>query len=330
MIIKKFYLKNNEEVLKILGAQDIYLKELEKEYKVSIFVKHNVENESATLIIKGKLRNVDKTINTFEYMLKKYYETLLKPKTQSPDPVRVNSDKSREISNEAKSEIKKPAENFIYITEFGNSIKPKTNNQQKYIRTMLGNDIVIAIGPAGTGKTFLAATVALKLLKEKKIRKIVVTRPIVESGERLGFLPGDIDDKVNPYLKPVYDTFYNLLGPEKFQIYKEEEIIETLPLAYMRGRTLENSFIILDEAQNTTTSQMKMFLTRMGSSSKIVITGDITQIDIKEKETSGLITSMKILKEIKDIKIIKLDVSDIVRHPLVVKIVKAYEKWETK
>lgn len=315
MITKKFYLKNNDEVIKILGPQDIYLKEMEREFKVSIFVNHNKENESASLTIKGKQRNVDKTVNMLEYMLKKYYEKILKP---------------AEAEEQKREEEEKLDKNSIYKTEFGEIIKAKTENQKNYIKTILENDIVISIGPAGTGKTFLASTVALKLLKEKKIRKIVVTRPIVESGERLGFLPGDIDDKVNPYLRPVYDTFYNLLGPEKFQIYKEEEIIETVPLAYMRGRTLENSFIILDEAQNTTTAQMKMFLTRMGNNSKIVITGDITQIDIKEKEISGLITSMEILKEIKEIKVIKLDTSDIVRHPLVAKIVNAYEKWEER
>lgn len=316
MITKKFYLKNNDEVIKILGPQDIYLKEMEKEFKVSIFVNHNKENESASLTIKGKQRNVDKTVNMLEYMLKKYYEKILKP---------AEAEEQKRQEEEEKLD-----KNSIYKTEFGEIIKAKTENQKNYIKTILENDIVISIGPAGTGKTFLASTVALKLLKEKKIRKIVVTRPIVESGERLGFLPGDIDDKVNPYLRPVYDTFYNLLGPEKFQIYKEEEIIETVPLAYMRGRTLENSFIILDEAQNTTTAQMKMFLTRMGNNSKIVITGDITQIDIKEKEISGLITSMEILKEIKEIKIVKLDTSDIVRHPLVAKIVNAYEKWEER
>ncbi|HPO95449.1 MAG TPA: PhoH family protein [Elusimicrobiales bacterium] len=316
MITKKFYLKNNDEVIKILGPQDIYLKEMEKEFKVSIFVNHNKENESASLTIKGKQRNVDKTVNMLEYMLKKYYEKILKP--------------AEDQEQKRQEEEEKLDKNSIYRTEFGEIIKAKTENQKNYIKTILENDIVISIGPAGTGKTFLASTVALKLLKEKKIRKIVVTRPIVESGERLGFLPGDIDDKVNPYLRPVYDTFYNLLGPEKFQIYKEEEIIETVPLAYMRGRTLENSFIILDEAQNTTTAQMKMFLTRMGNNSKIVITGDITQIDIKEKEISGLITSMEILKEIKEIKVVKLDTSDIVRHPLVAKIVTAYEKWEER
>lgn len=315
MITKKFYLKNNEEVLKILGPQDIYLRELEKEFKVSIFVNHNRENESATLAIKGKERSVDKTVNALEYLLKKYYENILKPV--------LKEDTNKEIEEKFDKDL-------IYRTEFGEMIKARTENQKNYIKTMLENDIVISIGPAGTGKTFLASTVALKLLKEKRIRKIVVTRPIVESGERLGFLPGDIDDKVNPYLRPVYDTFYNLLGPEKFQIYKEEEIIETVPLAYMRGRTLENSFIILDEAQNTTTSQMKMFLTRMGNNSKIVITGDITQIDIKEKEISGLITSIEILKDIKEIKLIQLDTSDIVRHPLVAKIVNAYQKWEER
>ncbi len=311
MITKKFILKNNEEALQILGPQDIYLRELEKEYRVSIFVTHS-ENESITLTIKGKARSVDKTINMLNYMLKKYYDC---------------RNIGKELSEENLDELESNEKGILYKTDYGEVIKPKTKNQEIYVKTIIENDIVIAVGPAGTGKTFLAATVALKFLNEKKIKKIVVTRPIVESGEKLGFLPGDIDDKVNPYLKPVYDTFYNLLGPERFHIYKEEEIIETVPLAYMRGRTLENAFIILDEAQNTTTSQMKMFLTRMGNNSKIVITGDLTQIDIKET-TSGLLTSLEILKGIKEIKVIKLEKSDIVRHPLVSKIIEAYEKWE--
>ncbi|MCX7641924.1 MAG: PhoH family protein [Elusimicrobiales bacterium] len=316
MITKKIKLSDTEQALYVLGPQDVYLREMEKEFKVSINIVHDEADSGLILIIKGKTRNVDKTINRINQIISKYIE--IKKISFFKEYDKENSiDMALENEND-----------IIYKTDFGEIIKPKTENQRHYIKTIYTNDIIIAIGPAGTGKTFLATAVALKLLKEKIVKKIVVTRPIVESGERLGFLPGDIDEKVNPYLKPVYDNFYNLLGPEKFQIYREEDIIETLPLAYMRGRTLENSFIILDEAQNTTTLQMKMFLTRMGMNSKIVITGDITQIDLKEKHSSGLLTSLEILKSIEEIKIIRFDNSDIVRHPLVSKIIDAYEEWE--
>ncbi|MGC9070705.1 MAG: PhoH family protein [Elusimicrobiales bacterium] len=312
MITKRIRLLNTEEALLVLGPQDVYLREMEKEFKISINISHNESDSGLVLLLTGKTRDVDRAIHRINSVLSRYYET--KKEKDNTDNMQV----FEEITHD----------DVIYRTEFGEIIKPKTSNQKRYVKLMEENDIVIAIGPAGTGKTFIATAVALRFLKEKLVRKIVVTRPIVESGERLGFLPGDIDEKVNPYLKPVYDNFYNLLGPEKFQIYKEEQIIESLPLAYMRGRTLENAFIILDEAQNTTILQMKMFLTRMGLNSKIVITGDITQIDLKEKHTSGLLTLLKILKNIKEIKIIHLNKTDIVRHPIVSKIVDAYEEWE--
>ncbi|MGC8867837.1 MAG: PhoH family protein, partial [Elusimicrobiales bacterium] len=258
MITKRIRLLNTEEALLVLGPQDVYLREMEKEFKISINISHNESDSGLVLLLSGKTRDVDRAIHRINSVLSRYYET--KKEKDNTDNMQV----FEEITHD----------DVIYRTEFGEIIKPKTSNQKRYVKLMEENDIVIAIGPAGTGKTFIATAVALKFLKEKLVRKIVVTRPIVESGERLGFLPGDIDEKVNPYLKPVYDNFYNLLGPEKFQIYKEEQIIESLPLAYMRGRTLENAFIILDEAQNTTILQMKMFLTRMGLNSKIVITGD--------------------------------------------------------
>ncbi|MCX7905126.1 MAG: PhoH family protein [Elusimicrobiales bacterium] len=317
MICKNIKIIDLEQALYVLGPQDIYLKEIEREFKVSINIIHDETDGGLILKIKGKTRNVDKAINRINQIISKYFEI------KKTSHIQQKKEEHLEYHSENDSEI-------IYKTDFGEIIKPKTENQKNYIKMIHNNDIVIAVGPAGTGKTFLATAVALKFLKDKLVKKIVVTRPIVESGERLGFLPGDIDEKVNPYLKPIYDNFYNLLGPERFQIYKDEEIIETLPLAYMRGRTLENSFIILDEAQNTTTLQMKMFLTRMGMNSKIVITGDITQIDLKERHSSGLLTSLEILKSIEEIKIIKFDNSDIVRHPLVSKIIEAYEKWEKK
>lgn len=209
----------------------------------------------------------------------------------------------------------------------GKKVKPKTLGQKRYLEAVEENDIVFVIGPAGTGKTYLAVAVALDYLKSGRVNRIILTRPAVEAGEKLGFLPGDLMEKVEPYLRPLYDAIIDITSPDKFNSYRERGIIEIVPLAYMRGRTLNNSFIILDEAQNATYQQMKMFLTRLGFNSKAIITGDITQVDI-EIEKSGLIECQKILKGIPGIAFVYLDESDVVRHPLVKKIIKAYEEYE--
>lgn len=216
----------------------------------------------------------------------------------------------------------------ILISQYGNSIYPKTFNQQKYIRSLEKNTLVFATGPAGTGKTYLAVAYATNLFKKNLIKKIVITRPVVEAGESLGFLPGDLKEKVDPYLVPIYDCLYEMLGKEQTDILIEKNIIEIAPLAYMRGRTLENSFIILDEAQNTTTQQMKMFLTRLGFNSKMVVTGDSSQIDLKYNVKSGLIDAISRLQNIDDICIIKLDKIDVIRNPIVQKIIERYEDCE--
>ncbi len=209
-------------------------------------------------------------------------------------------------------------------------VKPKTFNQHHYIKAMKENDIVFSIGPAGTGKTYLAMAYALSCLGKKQVKRIILTRPVVEAGEKLGFLPGDIPQKVNPYLRPLYDAIFDLLDPVKAKTFLEDETIEIAPLAYMRGRTLNDAFVILDEAQNTTYEQMKMFLTRFGVGSKAVITGDITQIDLPSKIRSGLVEAIKILKGIKKIEIVYFTEKDVVRHRLVKEIIKAYEKYENK
>ena len=220
-------------------------------------------------------------------------------------------------------------DNTSYIFTFGNKrIIPKNSKQKSYIKTILNNDIVFGIGPAGTGKTYLAVAVAVYLLKIRKVEKIVLVRPAVEAGESLGFLPGDLYEKVDPYLKPLYDALEEMLTHEVLERYKEENIIEIIPLAYMRGRTLNNAFIILDEGQNTTTMQMKMFLTRLGYNSKVVVTGDISQIDLEHKSDSGLVEAIKVLRDIPEIKFFYFDKEDVVRHPLVTKIIDAYEKYE--
>ena len=311
MITKKFLLKNGEEVLAVLGEQDANLKLLERELRVEIFVHHSPDTALATLTVKGTTANADKALKRLKDLLDEYYEEKLSPSAP-----------------EEYGELRPPPERPLYRSIFGEAVYPRTETQRKYMEAIAAGDLVVGIGPAGTGKTFLAAAAALKALKAGLVERIILTRPIVEAGEKLGFLPGDISDKVHPYLKPLYDAFYVLLGPERFRTLREDEVIETVPLAYMRGRTLENSFIILDEAQNTLPEQMKMFLTRMGAKSKVVITGDITQIDLKEKRRSGLVLIKDILKKVPAVKIVCFGHRDVVRHPLVKEIVQAYEDWE--
>uniref|UniRef100_A0A7C5Y9E2 PhoH-like protein n=1 Tax=Fervidobacterium nodosum TaxID=2424 RepID=A0A7C5Y9E2_9BACT len=224
---------------------------------------------------------------------------------------------------EENEKIENPQE--VYKKSVG-KVKAKTEGQKKYLDAIEKNDIVFAIGPAGTGKTYLASAVAVDYLKSGKVQRIVLTRPAVEAGEKLGFLPGDLTEKVDPYLRPLYDALIDMIGIEKFISLREKNIIEIAPLAYMRGRTLNNAFIILDEAQNTTYEQMKMFLTRMGFGSKVIVTGDITQIDIEER--SGLVIAQEILKDIDGIAFVYLTDADVVRHPLVKKIIRAYDNFE--
>lgn len=216
----------------------------------------------------------------------------------------------------------------ICLTARGRQIKAKTYGQKRYVNAIGGNTIVFGIGPAGTGKTFLAVAMAATAFRNKEISRIILTRPAVEAGEKLGFLPGDLQNKVNPYLRPLYDALHEIMGYETYQKNLEKNLIEIVPLAYMRGRTLDDSFIILDEAQNTTPEQMKMFLTRIGIGSKAVITGDITQIDLPGEKKSGLKEVIKILKDIRGIEFVYLSEKDVVRHELVQKIIKAYEKYE--
>ncbi len=220
--------------------------------------------------------------------------------------------------------------NCICLTSKGKPIKAKTVGQQKYVNAIKTNTVIMGVGPAGTGKTFLAVAMAVTALKEKKISKIILTRPAVEAGEKLGFLPGDLQSKIDPYLRPLYDALVEMLGGESFQKHLEKNTIEIAPLAYMRGRTLDDAFIILDEAQNTTPEQMKMFLTRLGNNSKAIVTGDVTQIDLPFMKKSGLVEAIEILNGIDGIAIYKFSHKDVVRHPLVQKIILAYEKNDSK
>ena len=218
----------------------------------------------------------------------------------------------------------------VCVTAKGRPVKPKTVGQKRYCESIAKNTITFVVGPAGTGKTYLAVAMAVTAFRAKEVNRIILTRPAVEAGEKLGFLPGDLQSKVDPYLRPLYDALFDMLGAESFQRYQERGAIEVAPLAYMRGRTLDDSFIILDEAQNTTPEQMKMFLTRLGFNSKMVVTGDITQIDLPEGKRSGLVKVMDILKHVDDIEIHKFSQKDVVRHRLVQDIIRAYEKYEEK
>ncbi|HHW01547.1 MAG TPA: PhoH family protein [Thermoanaerobacterales bacterium] len=235
------------------------------------------------------------------------------------------------LVQEGKSEkITELYDDVICYTHRGKPIKPKTIGQKLYVQAIKNNDVVFGIGPAGTGKTYLAMAMAVTAFKEKEVNRIILTRPAVEAGEKLGFLPGDLQDKVDPYLRPLYDALYDILGVESFRRLMERGLIEVAPLAYMRGRTLDDSFIILDEAQNTTSEQMKMFLTRLGYGSKAVVTGDITQIDLPKGVFSGLEEVQQVLKDVRGVKFVYLDDKDVVRHEVVQRIIKAYERFEEK
>lgn len=321
---KIFFIKDKYDLIELLGEQDKNLKILEKSYNVRII--YYEKADGFVVEITGLAKNVQKV----------YSQLFTNTRVNSGLQIENAGSKiSRKISNSVQEDIStKYLTSFnkdsVYATHNSTPIVPKTKNQKIYVDAIFNNKLVFAIGPAGTGKTFLAVAVGLAKLLNAEVSKIVLTRPVVESGEKLGFLPGDLYEKINPYLRPLYDAFYVMLGPEKFHKYRDDDIIEIVPLAYMRGRTLEDAFIILDEAQNTTPEQMKMFLTRMGLSSEIVVTGDITQIDLEKKNLSGLVLVEEILKGIKDIKFIYLTEQDVVRHQLVKKIIKAYEQWENK
>jgi phosphate starvation-inducible PhoH-like protein len=233
------------------------------------------------------------------------------------------------LANESNiDKVKDYAEDYICLTARGKQIKSKTYGQKRYVDAIKENGIVFGIGPAGTGKTFLAVAMAVTAFKNKEVNRIILTRPAVEAGEKLGFLPGDLQNKVDPYLRPLYDALYEIMGAETYQKYLERGMIEVAPLAYMRGRTLDDSFIILDEAQNTTPEQMKMFLTRMGFGSKAVITGDITQVDLPDDKKSGLKEVMNILNDVKGIAFVRLSEKDVVRHELVQRVINAYERYD--
>lgn len=306
-----------EDLIAVFGSFDENIRRIEDALTVTIV------NRGTDLRISGSEESVDKAARTLEGLL------ALASKGEAIDEQRVRYLITL-VQEGNDDQVAQIAKDVVCITAKGKPIKAKTVGQQKYMKAIAKNTVTIGVGPAGTGKTYLAVAAAVAAFRERTVNRIILTRPAVEAGERLGFLPGDLQNKVDPYLRPLYDALYDMLGAETFQKYQERGSIEVAPLAYMRGRTLDDSFIILDEAQNTTKEQMKMFLTRLGFGSKIVITGDVTQIDLPDDKTSGLKDAIRVLEGVKDIAICKLTAADVVRHALVQEIINAYEKANSK
>lgn len=304
-----------EQAVSLFGSFDENIKLIEKEFSVSVV------SRGSDLKITGEPEKVADAARAVNGML-----TLInKGEALSEQNVRYVISLVREGSE---NKLRSMSDDCICITAKGKPVKAKTLGQKKYIESIKDNTVVLGIGPAGTGKTYLAVAMAVSAFRAKEINRIILTRPAVEAGEKLGFLPGDLQQKVDPYLRPLYDALFDMLGAENFQKYQERGNIEVAPLAYMRGRTLDDSFIILDEAQNTTPEQMKMFLTRLGFNSKIVVTGDITQMDLPDGKRSGLVEAMKVLRHVEDVETVRFTERDVVRHKLVQDIIKAYEKYE--
>lgn len=314
-IEKTFILPDPDQALSLLGVNDEYLRLLEEGMDV------NIHAFGEKIVVSGAAVAVDRVISIFDQLTR-----LLR------QGVTINNS---DILSAMKMADRGTLEYFsdLYTEEIvrdakGRSIRVKNLGQRQYVQSVKHNEITFGIGPAGTGKTFLAVALAVAAMKANQVQRIILTRPAVEAGENLGFLPGDLKDKIDPYLRPIYDALYNIMGTEHANRLMERGIIEIAPLAYMRGRTLEDALVILDEAQNTTPAQMKMFLTRLGMNSKMIVNGDVTQIDLPHNQRSGLIEAAKVLKNVKHIGFVELSSSDVVRHPVVASIIDAYEKYD--
>ena len=305
-------------LVNVFGQFDVFLKKIERELGVEILFRSD----------KLKLASADReSLRAAQDVINQLMQLSLKGNIIDEQNVNYAISLAREKRIEIMEEIDR---DIICHTIQGKSVKPKTAGQKAYVDAIRENMIVFGIGPAGTGKTFLGMAMAITAFKNEEVSRIILTRPAIEAGEKLGFLPGDLQSKVDPYLRPLYDALYQIMGPESFQKNMEKGLVEVAPLAYMRGRTLDNAYIILDEAQNTTPAQMKMFLTRIGFGSKVVVTGDKTQKDLAAGTVSGLDTAERVLRDIEGISFQYLTSQDVVRHPLVQKIVKAYEEYEVK
>ena len=309
-------LENKEKVMEIFGSFDKNIRKLQSEFNVTIVNRDNMikisGNESDVILTKKAIESLYDTLNSEEGLTDQIVNYTIATVRDGVDIASLYGS------------------DCICITSRGKPVKSKTVGQKNYIENIKNNTVTFGIGPAGTGKTYLAVAMAAKAFKNKEVSRIILTRPAVEAGEKLGFLPGDLQSKVDPYLRPLYDALYEMFGMENYQKYFEKGAIEIAPLAYMRGRTIDDSFIILDEAQNTTPEQMKMFLTRIGFNSKVIVTGDITQIDLPDGKRSGLKDVERVLKDVDDISFCYLTERDVVRHQLVQKIIKAYDKYEQR
>jgi len=313
-LVEKVITLENVSLLDFLGVENKNIKEV-----ASAFPKSKIVSRGNEIRIKGSTTEILK-INDILASLVDHYHKFGKVTEENVQNY---------LAKEAEEKLPEEEEVLIYGTK-GFTIKPKTINQQKLVYAVYDNDLVFALGPAGTGKTYISVALAVKALKNKQVKKIIITRPAVEAGETLGFLPGDLKEKLDPYLRPIYDALFDMVPSEKLRYYMENNVIEIAPLAYMRGRTLNNAFILLDEAQNTTPSQIKMFLTRMGPNSKVIVTGDTSQIDLPKKQKSGLVESTQILRNVKGIGFIELTGKDVIRHKIVKDIISAYESHENQ
>jgi phosphate starvation-inducible PhoH-like protein len=317
LAVAKMSIDNLDNMAFLFGNKDANIKWIEEEFDVRVLAREG------DISIRGSHEKVE----TVEKLLRKLLEILQGGHQLALSDIKYLASLTKEGEQEKITDL---YDDIVYHTHRGKTIKPKTIGQKIYVQAMKSNDIVFGIGPAGTGKTYLAMAMAVAAFKEKQVSRIILTRPAVEAGEKLGFLPGDLQDKVDPYLRPLYDALYDILGVEAFQRLMERNLIEVAPLAYMRGRTLDDCFIILDEAQNTTSEQMKMFLTRLGFGSKAVVTGDLTQVDLPKGSNSGLEEVRQVLESVKGVQFIYLSHKDVVRHEVVQRIIKAYEKFDNK
>jgi len=314
-LVEKLIILENIAMVDFLGVANENIKEV-----ASAFPKSKIVSRGNEILIQGNASEIIKINDILNSLVQHYHKY-----------GKVTHDNVKSyIKSEAEYINGQSDEGVLVYGNRGNTIKPKTANQKALVKAVEENDLVFAVGPAGTGKTYISVAMAVQALKNKEVKKIIITRPAVEAGENLGFLPGDLKEKIDPYLRPIYDALDEMIPSEKLKFYQENRVIEIAPLAYMRGRTLNHAFILLDEAQNTTAMQMKMFLTRMGPNSKVIVTGDISQIDLPRNQKSGLGESLKILSGVKGIARVDLDAKDVVRHKLVKEIISAYDKHQEK